>query len=387
MDTVGDAYVVAGFLPPAAAAAAGSAGSIAAFAERGDWDDGADARAARVCESLLQMGEVILRELAAYRRETGAEVHGRVGIAVGPALLAALGRLQPRIHALGAGMRAADALEQSGRPGAVHVSEDFMRLLFLSRAAPSPHVGPAVSVVPAGSWASPAGPDSEPDGGGVGSGKACVGAGSSVEGGAARTQAQPSGSAETDKWRVPSGWRIQESRLHQVPGQVGPAARRPSHPPAKAQRRLSAAARPRKSRTSLSGLIPLPGGGGGGGGAGINVAGVGGGDPARSRRSMPATPADDAAAGGGSGGSLTGAESPWSPASGSESSELANLSEAASEASAAADAADVGWARSWTSFVLILADHGGSSPLSCTGRRGRLLRPGPAAARLPGTPR
>ena len=53
----------------------------------------------------------------------------RIGIAVGTVLCGVLGRLQPRFHVFGHGIRAAEKLEQTGTPDAVHASDGFVEAL------------------------------------------------------------------------------------------------------------------------------------------------------------------------------------------------------------------------------------------------------------------
>ena len=114
MDTIGDAYIVAGLLPPC--------------------DPGAPAGAhasevRRVCASVLEVARAMLRAAAAYRRDGGRDVHCRIGISLGLVVTGVLGRLQPRLHLFGEGMRAAESHEQTGEADAVHVNHAFMRFL------------------------------------------------------------------------------------------------------------------------------------------------------------------------------------------------------------------------------------------------------------------
>ncbi len=101
MDTVGDAYIVAGFLPPPLLTPAVRSSPITG-PSRAYADESARAEQERgVCERLLRLGGAILEEMEAYRRESGMSVHGRIGVAIGPVVVGSLGRLQPRIHVLG----------------------------------------------------------------------------------------------------------------------------------------------------------------------------------------------------------------------------------------------------------------------------------------------
>lgn len=99
---MGDAYIVAGILPKSAAD--GPAGGVVGTAIVGDSAATPRALATRtrdVCARMLRLGGVVLEGMAACRRETGLDVHGRVGIAIGSAVLGALGKLQPRFHMMG----------------------------------------------------------------------------------------------------------------------------------------------------------------------------------------------------------------------------------------------------------------------------------------------
>mmetsp|Transcript_59276 Transcript_59276/g.157752 ORF Transcript_59276/g.157752 Transcript_59276/m.157752 type:complete len:628 (+) Transcript_59276:323-2206(+) len=155
MDTVGDAYIVAGILPlgPVPAGVAGSVGAIQ-LPPNGDESGGPGtpkaplspgspgtvaaskaqkarlqanaAKTREVCESILRLSGVVLEALAEMRNQGVHDVHGRIGIALGSALLGALGKLQPRFHMMGKGVRAAEVLEQLGRVDMVHVSENFL---------------------------------------------------------------------------------------------------------------------------------------------------------------------------------------------------------------------------------------------------------------------
>ena len=131
MDTVGDAYVAAGFFPIA------DCMHESFFHRNGNLginrcghDDSTAAN--NVCQDILNpsLAGSTLAAVAQYRAETGKEVHCRIGISAGPILAGILGRLQPRFHIFGEGIRKAERKEQSGAAGAVHVSENFMLLVF-----------------------------------------------------------------------------------------------------------------------------------------------------------------------------------------------------------------------------------------------------------------
>jgi hypothetical protein len=78
---------------------------------------------------LSQMAREMLEGLEQIRHETGRDVRCRIGIAVGSVLCGVLGRLQPRFHLFGHGIRAAEKLEQTGTPDSVHASDGFVDAL------------------------------------------------------------------------------------------------------------------------------------------------------------------------------------------------------------------------------------------------------------------
>ena len=57
------------------------------------------------------------------------QIEARIGISCGAVVFGALGSLQPRLHIRGRAMEDAEMLEQSGRPGMVHASQDVVCML------------------------------------------------------------------------------------------------------------------------------------------------------------------------------------------------------------------------------------------------------------------
>jgi class 3 adenylate cyclase len=106
MDTIGDAYIVAGLLP----------------------DTYARISTQRVCHGLVEVARVMIQTLEKHTAETGQQVACRIGVAVGTVVTAVLGKLQPRFHIQGPGVCTAEALE-AGSPvrNALHASEPFLR--------------------------------------------------------------------------------------------------------------------------------------------------------------------------------------------------------------------------------------------------------------------
>lgn len=90
------------------------------------------------CEKMLALAKIMLDTIDALNLDAGPRDKGqqrhpmftaRIGIGCGNTVLGTLGSLQPRLHVRGAGMEEAERLEQTGIPGAVHVSAKVLRAL------------------------------------------------------------------------------------------------------------------------------------------------------------------------------------------------------------------------------------------------------------------
>lgn len=77
VDTIGDAYIVVGWLTD-------DEGMI----------EGGDVHSAtrRRCNDMLEVADSILLALERHRASTGIDLHGRIGIATGPVISGVLGR-------------------------------------------------------------------------------------------------------------------------------------------------------------------------------------------------------------------------------------------------------------------------------------------------------
>jgi hypothetical protein len=95
----GDAYVACALLPPSRT----------------------DAAVIDACRRALAAAGAMLRAAESPGPAGGGRVLCRIGIGLGPVVAGVLGRLQPRFRVLGPGALAAEALEQSGTPAAVHL--------------------------------------------------------------------------------------------------------------------------------------------------------------------------------------------------------------------------------------------------------------------------
>lgn len=108
MDTVGDAYICAAFAP----------------AETPESYDATVASIVGMCCDVLAVAGDMLSAVEEFRTGSGPagglQVGCRIGVSAGTVLCGALGRLQPRFHLFGPGLRAAELCEQSGQEGCVH---------------------------------------------------------------------------------------------------------------------------------------------------------------------------------------------------------------------------------------------------------------------------
>jgi class 3 adenylate cyclase len=117
MDTVGDAYIVAGWLSPPS--------SESALTMQQEHDE----QAHKICEHVLWLAGFMHDTLEALGAKSAHNISARIGIGVGNVVVGAFGSLQPRVHIRGDGMRVAEALEQTGSPKLVHVDDVFLDIL------------------------------------------------------------------------------------------------------------------------------------------------------------------------------------------------------------------------------------------------------------------
>jgi class 3 adenylate cyclase len=167
MDTVGDAYVAAGWLFPDEDEdeAEGSAGEQAGSARD-------------TCHQVLWLGGMMLMHTCELRKLSGHELHCRIGVGTGRVLAGSMGWLQPRFHLRGPAMQMAERFEITADTDSIHVSSCFLDAL------------------------------SAPEGGGGGGGG--IGGEESCGGGAgAGAPGRDEGASS-----VPAGWRVVKTLSH-----------------------------------------------------------------------------------------------------------------------------------------------------------------------------
>jgi class 3 adenylate cyclase len=164
MDTVGDAYVAAGWLFPDEDEAEGSGG------EEGSARD--------TCHQVLWLGGMMLMHTRELRKRSGHELHCRIGVGTGRVLAGSMGWLQPRFHLRGPAMQMAERTESTADTDSIHVSSCFLDAL--------------------------SAPGGGREGGGEGGEEESCGDGAGA--------GAPRGDERTS--RVPAGWRVVKTLSH-----------------------------------------------------------------------------------------------------------------------------------------------------------------------------
>jgi class 3 adenylate cyclase len=118
MDTVGDAYIIAGWL------------SLPLM------EDGSETsltlqkhESQQLCQRVLLLAGSMQDILENHNAKSAHVISARIGIGVGNVVVGAFGSLQPRVHIRGDGMRVAEFLEQQASPGTIHVDDIFLDTL------------------------------------------------------------------------------------------------------------------------------------------------------------------------------------------------------------------------------------------------------------------
>jgi class 3 adenylate cyclase len=118
MDTVGDAYVAAGWLFP---------DEDEDEAEGSGEEEAGSAR--DTCHQVLWLGGMMLMHTRELRKRSGHELHCRIGVGTGRILAGSMGWLQPRFHLRGPAMQIAEKNESTAVKGSIHVSSCFLDAL------------------------------------------------------------------------------------------------------------------------------------------------------------------------------------------------------------------------------------------------------------------
>jgi len=118
MDTVGDAYVAAGWLFPDE------------DEDEAEGSGGEEAGSARdTCHQVLWLGGMMLMHTRELRKRSGHELHCRIGVGTGRVLAGSMGWLQPRFHLHGPAMQMAERTESTADTDSIHVSSCFLDAL------------------------------------------------------------------------------------------------------------------------------------------------------------------------------------------------------------------------------------------------------------------
>jgi class 3 adenylate cyclase len=130
MDTIGDAYIAAGFVPWSSIQPSHHTSSNGNDLESARIHAEEEAVAtSQACERVLRAAREMIAAVAECRRKTGHDVHCRIGVSTGEVLAGVLGHLQPRFHIFGSGLSAAEQHEKAGEIDTVHASPTFMAAL------------------------------------------------------------------------------------------------------------------------------------------------------------------------------------------------------------------------------------------------------------------
>ncbi|EKX52509.1 hypothetical protein GUITHDRAFT_48176, partial [Guillardia theta CCMP2712] len=103
VDTIGDAYVVAGWLPC-------------------DHDWFMQAKTRKTCGDMLNLASLMIQSILSERKRSKQNLTCRIGISVGIVASGVIGRIQSRFHVMGQTMRDVELLEQTAVCNAVHIS-------------------------------------------------------------------------------------------------------------------------------------------------------------------------------------------------------------------------------------------------------------------------
>jgi class 3 adenylate cyclase len=133
MDILGDGYIVIGFPSTEDFTEEGNAThqskhSFEAIGRKQTRDMSGASNSAQGAR-MLCLAHLMIDAVREVGKDSGLDLHCRIGISTGEVIAGTLGRLQPRFHIMGEGMRLAEQLEQTSEVDSVHVSTKFLEQL------------------------------------------------------------------------------------------------------------------------------------------------------------------------------------------------------------------------------------------------------------------
>jgi class 3 adenylate cyclase len=134
VDTIGDAYIVVGWLHRSSSQKAdfgGSALSMRIMKEVAEDSEAPDDELDDVnqCADILSLAGELLEIMNRHRHTSSIPWDARIGISLGNAVAGVLGDRQKRFSVQGEAMHHIAQLEPQGKPGKAHCSADFFNLL------------------------------------------------------------------------------------------------------------------------------------------------------------------------------------------------------------------------------------------------------------------
>ena len=130
VDTIGDAYIIVGWLHkshcPSESWDASSRPCLAGMAEA---TRDLELEDVQQCADMLSVAGDMLEIVNHLRSQTAIHWNVRIGIAIGSVIAGMLGKHQMRFSVLGEAMQHIARLETMGQPGRVHCSADFVNFV------------------------------------------------------------------------------------------------------------------------------------------------------------------------------------------------------------------------------------------------------------------
>jgi class 3 adenylate cyclase len=130
VDTIGDAYVIVGWLHKSnCPSESWDASSLACLDGMAEATRDLELEDVQQCADVLHVAGDILEIVKRLRSQTGIHWNVRMGIAIGSVIAGMLGKHQMRFSVLGEVMQHIARLEMMGQPGRVHCSADFVNFV------------------------------------------------------------------------------------------------------------------------------------------------------------------------------------------------------------------------------------------------------------------